>query len=367
MTWQRSSGCVLVFGAVLALGLVVCANGGPRPSQPGQPRPATADAGADGAAVVPEPVRELETAVNAFLAAPGDPSHARLVTSLHALARAMRELAEARPAADSVDAGATRLQRSEAQSLEHADTVREAMASSLRGLTQAKVPEDVTAAYEQQLAALGRAVQAIRPKQPLLEQRESVAAALRAASNAVFLASGLGPVYPGTPGQPQPAQPRSFAAQLADARQDVAALGRADWQKANQAAGQALFAFAGLLQTAPGGAAERDRNAAVLRLQARRLTQADQPGFGPPGWVKQGLQAALDGLLGLPAASQPALGPWLQAARGAVAAVDAEKPLTFQRAPVQDAFRTIVDAFTAVEQERSADRGARPPERSARR
>ncbi len=230
------------------------------------------------------------------------------------------------------------------------------MAASLRGLTRAQVPGQATVAYERELSALAAAVDEIRPSVPVPKERESLAAALRAATNAVFLANGSPAPY--ALAAAPAAQPRTSAALLERARQAVAALGRSEWSSVNPAAGEALSAFADLLHARPQSPSGLEEKIADIRLQARRLTESEQTSFGPPGWIKHGLQASLEGLEQLPAARQTEAEPWLQAARTAVAAVEGQTPVTFQRAAVQDAFRTLVDALAVVtEMDRASGEG----------
>jgi len=62
-----------------------------------------------------------------------------------------------------------------------------------------------------------------------------------------------------------------------------------------------------------------------------------------------GLTAAIEGLQNIDVASESSR-YWIAAAKRAQGLIDVSATLTFQRAPVQEALRTTVDAFIAIGQ-----------------
>jgi hypothetical protein len=129
----------------------------------------------------------------------------------------------------------------------------------------------------------------------------------------------------------------------------VQALAQKGSLEARVAAGEILLRFADAIQ-ATGRIAERgiERYLAELRFQSQRLRRAESTTFGTARWIKGGLAAALDGLEATYTGNCTALEPWAQAARQSVEAIDARSALTFQRAAIQDAFRTVSDAFVVA-------------------
>jgi hypothetical protein len=88
-----------------------------------------------------------------------------------------------------------------------------------------------------------------------------------------------------------------------------------------------------------------------IRFQSRRLARHDGPGFPRAGWIKRALLSAVSGLERVaPEAIRPPLEPWTDAARNASEAIDAGSPFGFGRATMQDAFRTVADAFMVAAQ-----------------
>jgi hypothetical protein len=71
--------------------------------------------------------------------------------------------------------------------------------------------------------------------------------------------------------------------------------------------------------------------------------------FSLPKWIKEGLAAAVDALEAIGAATDSSRF-WIDTARRAQDLIETKSSLTFQRAPVQDALRTTIDAFIVVGQ-----------------
>jgi hypothetical protein len=110
-----------------------------------------------------------------------------------------------------------------------------------------------------------------------------------------------------------------------------------------------LTALADAIESIPGASARVSEQLTEVRFEAKRLHRSDRMSFGLPRWIKEGLTAAITAL----EAQSPHGGCttfWISQARSSISAIDAKSSLTFQRAPVQDALRTALDAFVVVGQ-----------------
>lgn len=118
--------------------------------------------------------------------------------------------------------------------------------------------------------------------------------------------------------------------------------------EARAAAGNALWAMADALAGTAAGTGRQVTDAVEeVRFQAQRLRRADFT-FEGAQWSKRGLTAALDGIEELRSASAADLEPWLNAARRAVGAIASDQSITFQRAEIQDGFRTVSNVFAIL-------------------
>jgi len=236
--------------------------------------------------------------------------------------------------------------------------VRDGLAAALQALLAGPEPLQRRLEYRNSVAALGRFLGDVASNDAASCQ--SARDALRAATNAVFLAlDGEPPFDVQDIAHPEIARLSSMSAGIEPARAAVLALGEARWAHAREPAAQALRSFAAMLN-ASNCAQRLTRTGSDVLLQAERLMLGDSLSFGQTQWIKSGLLAALDGLeqLAQGAASArsgstrtpPAASPWLAAARKAVANIDAKDLLAFQRTAIQDAFRATLDAFTFTAQ-----------------
>jgi hypothetical protein len=97
----------------------------------------------------------------------------------------------------------------------------------------------------------------------------------------------------------------------------------------------------------PQSSQTRQKVLKELRFQAERLRRADRINFGLARWMKEGLLAALDGLQVI-APGDTRAPFWIGAARETVSGIEKDSGVAFQRARIQDAVRSTVDAFAAV-------------------
>lgn len=126
-----------------------------------------------------------------------DQSHETTVEALRAFAGVLATLPAGEPtAADQVRSTAERLASSHPSSLEHADMVKHALEAGLSALSTQKVPSDHHARYEDAAQALRGAVEAIDVQEPLLQQRDDVARAFRAAANMLAIAGNERAPFP---------------------------------------------------------------------------------------------------------------------------------------------------------------------------
>jgi len=261
------------------------------------------------------------------------------------------------------DVGSQKI-RTAAQALASGSTapsaVRHGLEAALQTLLKGPEPAGARLEYRGAVAALERSLDAVVANDGA--SCESARDALRAATNAVFLALAGEPPFEEATIAPRDAKPlTSMGAGIEPARAAVLALGEAPWHGAREPAAQALRHLAAMVSAADCARAFK-RNVSDIRLQAERLTLGDSLSHKQSYWIKSGLLSALDGLA-LVSRSGPSEeraghtpshvgSAWLTAARQAVAHIDAQDLLAFQRSAIQDAFRATIDAFVFAAQQR---------------
>jgi hypothetical protein len=142
----------------------------------------------------------------------------------------------------------------------------------------------------------------------------------------------------------------AFSRRIAAATAAVEKLARTESPLGRQSASEALMALADAIEAAPARPDEVAGRVAEIRFQAERLRRADPLSFGDTRWIQLALIAALDSLVALPTGRAARMRPWVAAARRATDAITPGRSLSFQRAAVQDAFRAVVDGFTAADE-----------------
>ncbi len=222
---------------------------------------------------------------------------------------------------------------------------KDALSDALEVLLKQEPPGAQREEYEAAVAALGRTLEAVRRERPLLEQRERVREALRAAANASFLRRGLAAPFDASE-LTDVVNVQSVRVELDDARAEVLELGQLSWDRATAAAGRALSSLADALTAAD---CERRLRGTIggVRFEAARLSDSGGVGLQQAAWIKTGLSNALDALDRL----APAQEGGYQAssvtadARKSVAAISEQQSFVFQRAGIQDAYRATLNAL----------------------
>lgn len=148
---------------------------------------------------------------------------------------------------------------------------------------------------------------------------------------------------------PLPGQQTAFLGALGKVSNAAQQLARTSGHEVALAAGDVLSAMADALETLPDPDHQTSKAVTEVRFEAKRLRRSDRLSYTLPRWIKEGLVAAVDGLERLTPASDNSRF-WIGAAKESHKSIDTKSSLTFQRAPVQDAVRTTIDAFFVVGQ-----------------
>jgi len=231
-----------------------------------------------------------------------------------------------------------------------------ALHGHLTAALQALLAQPGPVEYRGAVAKLGRALDAMRAAQQTADGCRSALAAFRAATDAVFAGLRGEPPFAESDLDALESAPLStMQAGIEPGRAALISLGKSGWQHARGDAADALRLFAAMLRAADC-AGRLTGKISDIRFQAERLTRSDALSFGQTRWIKQGLSAALDGLDALelgdsgtlraqaaPSPTAPARPT--DAARAAVAGIDARHLFGLQRTSIQDAFRATLDAF----------------------
>jgi hypothetical protein len=139
----------------------------------------------------------------------------------------------------------------------------------------------------------------------------------------------------------------SFAETLESGSRAAHRFARTRGHDAAEPASIVMTSLADAIERIPGAAPRVTRQLTEIRFAAKRLQRADRLSFSLPRWIKEGLTGAMDALETL-AAKDEASSFWIARGRASVTAIDEKSTLTFQRALVQDAIRTALDAFVVL-------------------
>lgn len=243
---------------------------------------------------------------------------------------------------------AQRLDGSPTGLLTHPRLLKEAFAVLLDGLLAVRVPIGDQASYRRALLAFDEASAAVHDLAPFSEQADAIKAALRAATDAVFLAREQSPPFDEAAELSVPQIPvGSLQDELEQALASVSELAGADWMGSRRAASRALASLADVVEAADGG---KRFGAQVhdARFQAERLSLSETRNFSQSKWLKVGLMRVLDAWDGLNWSQTNPAPVWGRSARAAVEAIDERSAPSFQRGAIQDAFRTTLTAFIAA-------------------
>lgn len=332
--------------ALCLLGTIGCASSAQAPLEP-PPQPS-----AQRRLASVRSLDQLAVSVEAFEAGGREPPQQALAKVLQRLGSAMEPLSHATNLR--LREVAQRLAGSPMNSLSQAGLLKQALTLVLESLVASSSPPGRQSEYTGGLRALRESTQAIDELLALPNQQPRTVAALHAATDVVFLARGGEAPFGEAERTEQPPAPLgSFETELDRARKDVSTLAQTNLTASRKAAAAALAALGNVVAAADDGN-RLAKQIAEIRFEAERLERAHASEFGQAGWIRSGLENALDALSVLHAGKSS---PWLRIAQRAVASIDQRSWLSLQRAPVQDAFRTTVDAFAAL----AGCRGGREP------
>lgn len=243
---------------------------------------------------------------------------------------------------------AQRLDQSPPGLLTHTRLLKEGFSVLLDGLLAARVPTGDQARYRRALLAFDEASAAVHEIATFSEQADAIKAALRAATDAVFLARAHTPPFDQAAALSSPqVAVGSLQTELDQALASVSELADADWMSSRRAASRALADLADVVEAADGG----ERFGAQIdeaRFQAERLSRSETRDFSHGKWLKAGLTRVLDAWDELDWGGGNPAPVWGRSARTAVDAIDERGTLSFQRGVIQDAFRTTLTAFVAA-------------------
>jgi hypothetical protein len=299
-------------------------------------------------------LRELtETAEQVNLAEQGVEA-AALTRVLDLLATASAELERSDHTARHVRAAVDDLQGGDPSSIEYADRTVGALgavAAMVHAFGSRCGNGDVEDAAGRARMALARVDSAVA----LTEQPDRLEHAVLATVDAVLLAGGGAPVFT----VPTPAAAASFGDEPHPATLEehslamhrlLLKLGGARWNEARKVAGEVLLLCASALETS-GRQAAIEEQIRDVRFQGERLRRMDGLAFARGDWIRSAVLSALDALTAVvPPERSRLVTPWIERAREAADALDARGAMSFQRAAVQEALRTMTDAFLAASQ-----------------
>jgi hypothetical protein len=292
-------------------------------------------------------LERLATSVGELEDATGSPPQQALARVLQKVGDAMEPLSHATNLR--VQEVAQRLAGSPAASLSHAGLLKQALTLVLQSLITTPSPPGRETEYRSALRTLRASTQAIDDLVTLQNQQPKTLAAVHAAADAVFLARGGEAPFGEAERVAEPPAPiGSFEVELERARDGVSKLAQTGLTRSTAAAGDALAALGDLVVSADR-CKRLGPQASEIRFEAERLERADPTQFGQAGWIRSGLESALDALLRLGGNAGDPASTWIRVARRAVTNIDEQTSISFQRAAIQDAFRATVDAFAALE------------------
>lgn len=308
----------------------------PQPVEPApRPRPPAFDA--------------LVSAVEKLASDIADPSHAGLVLTLRRLADAM-DISYEDPdqaSAARVREIARKLEASDRDSVTHSDLVAEAMNEAL-AVIERRLPDRSHSQVRASYLRAVRAAERITPKMPLLELQPQMLDAFAAVTHALLVVHGANSPFAGAQQSHERSAAR-FREQASVASAAVATVAATFGDPALRAAADALDAIAIALEVAPISgslAGELDDKTVAIRFEAARLRRSGNLGFEQSDRIKAGLSRGLDALDRL-AKDCPIRNakPMLLRAREACTGIDEYGMFEFQRAAIQEALRSTVDAL----------------------
>jgi hypothetical protein len=291
-----------------------------------------------------ESLERLETSVTEVESASVPLAGRQLADAVRALALSLEPLSHAGRLRMETLAG--RMAGAPVRSLPQSGLLREALSVLLDTLVGVETTRSTDDRYRALLRRVAETREGLDELLLLDDQRPALAGALRAAANAVFLARGGEPPFDDAgPTTREGTKLGPFAEQLAQARRDVALVARISLTGSRLASARALASLADMIEVADTQR-QLTQQIGEVRFQATRLERGPETALGRAGWIRAGLQAAVDALRVVNAGRRS---PWIDEAQRAVAGIDEKSASSFQRAAIQDALRATVDAFAALE------------------
>jgi hypothetical protein len=276
-----------------------------------------------------------------------------LTPVLGVLATASAELERTDHTARHVRAAVEDLRRADPSSIEYADRTVGALGavvSTVNVFGSRCGNGDVEDAAGRARMALAR----VHSEVALTEQPDRLEHALLATVDAVLLSGGGDPVF--TVPAPTAATVRdetklvTFDEHSLAMHRQMLKLGGASWNEARKVAGDVLLSCANALETA-AQQADIDEPIRNVRFQGERLRRMDGLAFARGDWMRSAVLSALDALTAIvPPERSQLVTPWIKRSREAADALEGRGAMSFQRAAVQDALRTMTDAFLAASQ-----------------
>jgi hypothetical protein len=283
--------------------------------------------------------RRLEAAVTELSGTPRDPSYRTEAAALEALAECVEDLSASDIAADRIRSAAERLMTSHATDAAQVEAMTDALTTA-GGVLTIREPGSDRVEHETASLVYKAAVGRLDRSSSLLEQRGRVLAALRAATNLVYVSQSASPPYPVADEVLREwEKPGTFCDALEQARMRVRALATVSSDQARASAADALLAIADVMALDPE-TAERTSELASLRFEAFALRH--RRSFEGAQGIKAALSRATD--LFASAWTEPDVEPWIRVARRSVEAID-DGFVVFERAAIQDAVRTVLDVI----------------------
>ncbi len=286
----------------------------------------------------PEAPLKLRAQTEWFERARSDQLRVRVVGVLRALAENARVLSGDLPAAP-IRAAADRLASSRGTQPDDVRVIKDALTSAA-GVLFARVDQGNTREGTDQEHAFTALVKALDTSASLESERASIAAALRATVNLTYLANNEQPPFRETTDQAQRA--RVLCDAVEHFRAQVSALADASQTDARKRATEALDALAQALSVWSSGGSDTKAIDAI-KFQSAVLDRVQS--FNGAKAIKLGLSHALDVMDDT--FSDDRTKEWISASRTSVKAID-EGFVAFERAGIQDAFRSVADAFAAA-------------------
>jgi hypothetical protein len=305
-----------------------------------------------------ETMQELVARVERLHAEPTQLQHSAVLAALNAMAPVVAglETPESAATARRLHSLASQLERVDPSSLQYAEQTTLALDLVLAAASGVHARCD-GADLELAVERARFAMTGVDFTQVLSGQSRALIAAVQAVADVLLVAVGADPAFligdptvevteggTATDGAP------TFTGHVERAHESLMQLSRSRWPATRQLAGRVLTEFADAL--AVGSEDEIRSQIDEVRFQAALLQRTSAVTFARGAWVKKAATSALSALELVLADGERSstAAPWIARARATAQSIDDRGTLTFQRAVVQDALRSLADAFFAASQ-----------------